>query len=116
MSTNNPDFFQGVYRVVRKIPQGRVTTYGSIARFIGSPQASRMVGYAMNNSHTQPLFVPAHRVVNRIGLLTGKHHFATPETMQQLLECEGARIENNKILNFNALFWDPNKELDAYNF
>lgn len=106
------DFFNMVYKVVRQIPQGRVTSYGAIARYIGSPQSARMVGYAMNSSHTQHEFVPAHRVVNRQGLLTGKHHFGGPNTMQELLENEGAIVENNKILNFSDLFWDPNKELD----
>jgi len=107
----NNDFFQKVYEVVRLIPNGRVTNYGAVARYIGSPQASRMVGYAMNNSHSQNFFVPAHRVVNRLGLLTGKHHFGGPNTMQELLESEGAIIENDKILNFEILFWDPTKEL-----
>jgi methylated-DNA-protein-cysteine methyltransferase-like protein len=107
----NSDFFQKVYELVRKIPSGRVTNYGAIARHIGSPQASRMVGYAMNNSHSQYDFVPAHRVVNRKGLLTGKHHFGGPNTMKELLESEGAIIEEDKIINFDAMFWDPTKEL-----
>lgn len=107
----NSDFFQKVYNVVRQIPNGRVTNYGAIARHIGSPQASRMVGYAMNNSHTQNYFIPAHRVVNRMGLLTGKHHFGGPDTMRELLESEGAIIDEDKILNFKELFWDPSKEL-----
>ncbi|MDA3891784.1 MAG: MGMT family protein [Salinivirgaceae bacterium] len=105
------DLFNKVYKVVREIPAGRVTNYGAIAKFVGSPQASRMVGYAMNGSHTLTEFVPAHRVVNRLGLLTGKHHFGGPNTMQELLESEGAIIENDKILNFSEIFWDPNREL-----
>lgn len=105
------DFFDRVYQVVRLIPKGRVTNYGAIARFLGSPQAARMVGYAMNNSHSQPEYIPAHRVVNRLGLLTGKHHFGGPLTMQQLLESEGIEIQENKIVNFQEIFWDPSKEL-----
>lgn len=106
------DFFAKVYELVRLIPPGRVTSYGAVAKFIGAPQSARMVGYAMNGSHTQKEFVPAHRVVNRQGLLTGKHHFGGPNTMKELLESEGAVIEDDKILNFNDLYWDPNKELD----
>ncbi len=107
----DPDFFERVYEVVRLIPCGRVTSYGAIARFIGSPQSARVVGYAMNGSHTQKEFVPAHRVVNRNGMLTGKHHFGGSENMKLLLENEGAIIENDQILNFNELFWDPTLEL-----
>lgn len=106
------DFFKKVYEVVRQIPAGRVTSYGAIARFIGAPQSARMVGYAMNGSHTEQNYVPAHRVVNRQGVLTGKHHFGGPDTMRELLESEGAKIVNDKITNFNHLFWDPNKELE----
>ncbi len=104
-------FFDKVYQVSRLIPQGKVTSYGAIARYVGSPQASRMVGYAMNGSSTQAEFVPAHRVVNRNGELTGKHFFGGPNTMQELLESEGAIIEDNKITNFKDIFWDPSKEL-----
>lgn len=100
-----------MYEVVRLIPPGRVTTYGAIAKFIGSPQSSRLVGYAMNGSHTQSQFVPAHRVVNRNGMLTGKHHFGGPDTMRQLLEGEGIGVEDNSITNFEKYFWDPNIEL-----
>ena len=106
------DFFSRVYEVVRLIPPGRVTTYGAIARYIGSPQSSRMVGWAMNQSHAQTEFVPAHRVVNRNGLLTGKHFFGGPNIMQELLESEGAVIEYDKILNFKDIFWDPSEESD----
>ncbi len=104
-------FFDKVYQVTRLIPQGRVTSYGALARYVGSPQSSRMVGYAMNGSSTQIEFVPAHRVVNRNGELTGKHFFDGSNTMQELLECEGAIIEDNTILNFKDIFWNPNTEL-----
>lgn len=107
----NEDFFARVYDVVRLIPPGRVTTYGAIARFIGSPQSSRLVGWAMNSSHDNPQNVPAHRVVNRNGMLTGKHHFGQPDIMQRLLEREGISVENDRILEFDRLFWDPYKEL-----
>lgn len=105
------DFYEKVYQVVRKIPKGRATSYGAIARYLGSLQSSRMVGWAMNNSHTQKDYVPAHRVVNRVGMLTGKHHFPGETMMQELLENEGIKVENDKIQNFGAVFWDPVKEL-----
>ena len=111
MKMMNKDFFSQVYEVVRLIPYGRVTNYGAIARYIGSPQASRMVGYAMNGSHTQDEFVPAHRVVNRTGMLTGKRYFGGSDTMKELLENEGAVIEDDRILNFEEIFWDPYKEI-----
>jgi methylated-DNA-protein-cysteine methyltransferase related protein len=104
-------FFERVYIVAREIPAGRVTSYGAIAKYLGTSRSARMVGWAMNNSHTQKEFVPAHRVVNRSGLLTGKHHFGNSTTMKQLLENEGAIIENDLILNFEEIFWDPNTEL-----
>lgn len=107
----NKGFFQKVYEVTRMIPYGRVTSYGAIARYLGSPGAARMVGWAMNQSHTASPYVPAHRVVNRVGLLTGKHHFDGSELMQELLENEGAVIENNRILNLDEMFWDPVEEL-----
>lgn len=106
------DFFQRVYDLVRLIPRGRLTSYGAIARCLGSPQSSRMVGWAMNQSHSQTTFVPAHRVVNRQGLLTGKHHFGSPDMMKELLENEGAVVENDRVINFQEMFWDPIKELD----
>src|SRR5512133_1306740 len=105
------DFFSRVYEVARLIPRGRVTSYGAIARYLGTAQSARMVGWAMNVCHTRPDFIPAHRVVNRNGLLTGKHHFGNSTTMQQLLENEGLIIEDDKILNFEEKFWDPGKEL-----
>ena len=104
-------FFFRVYDLGRLIPAGRVTTYGAIARYLGSPGASRMVGWALNQSHSVSDFVPAHRVVNRIGLLTGKHHFDGPNVMCELLENEGAIIKDNRIQNFQDLFWDPVLEL-----
>ena len=104
-------FFERVYEVVRLIPAGRVTTYGAIARYTGSPQAARMVGWAMNASHLYPGHIPAHRVVNRNGLLTGKHHFRHPDLMQELLVSEGILVENDYVVEFDKLFWDPYKEL-----
>ncbi len=108
------DFFSQVYEVVKLIPPGRVTSYGAIAAYLGSPGAARMVGWAMNASHHHPEFVPAHRVVNRNGLLTGKHHFDTPNVMKELLENEGLLFdENDQILNFQERFWDPKEELGS---
>ncbi len=109
MSDNG--FFMHVYEIVKKIPAGKVTTYGAIARFIGSSQSARMVGWAMNSSHHHQDFIPAHRVVNRNGMLTGKHHFRHENLMQELLESEGLRIESDQIVDFEKHFWDPNKEL-----
>ena len=104
-------FFERVYQVVLQIPPGRISTYGAIAAYLGSPGAARMVGWAMNQCHTHPEFVPAHRVVNRMGLLTGKHHFQGKNLMQELLENEGALVVENRIVNFEDLFWDPVREL-----
>ena len=101
------EFFKRVYKVVRKIPYGKVTTYGSIAKYLGAAKSARMVGYAMNSAHARP-DIPAHRVVNRIGLLTGKHHFGGIKTMQQLLEVEGHVIIDDQIQRFDAVFWNPN--------
>lgn len=106
------DFFQQVYEVVKQIPPGKVTSYGAIAKYLGTAGSARMVGWAMNASHSHPEFVPAHRVVNRNGLLTGKHHFDNPNAMQELLEAEGFKIEDDQILNFKENFWDPIKELE----
>jgi len=108
---NSQDFFQLVYDVVREIPEGRVTNYGAIAKYLGSARSSRMVGWAMNNAHSQKTYVPAHRVVNRNGLLTGKVHFATPTIMRENLEAEGIKVENDGVINFKKLFWDPTIEL-----
>lgn len=111
--TNNPGFFERVYEVTREIPHGRVTSYGAIARFLGSGQSARMVGWALNSSHTRPDFIPAHRVVNRNGLLSGKHHFGNSSTMKQLLENEGLIIDEDQILNFEEKFWDPSLEIKS---
>jgi methylated-DNA-protein-cysteine methyltransferase related protein len=110
-ASDHADFFDRVYAVIRYIPPGRVTTYGAIAAFLGSPQAARTVGWAMNASHLQPGFIPAHRVVNRQGLLTGKHHFRYPSLMQELLESEGIGVVDDLILDFKKVFWDPCKEM-----
>ena len=105
------DFYQSVFEVVRQIPVGRVTSYGAIARYLGTAGSSRMVGWAMNLSHHQKIYVPAHRVVNRNGLLTGKIHFGSSDVMQELLENEGVAVENDCVIGFDRLFWDPMMEL-----
>ncbi len=103
-------FFEKVYQVAEQIPYGRVTSYGAIASYLGTPKSARVVGWAMNSSHVNPK-VPAHRVVNRKGVLTGKHHFDGTNLMQQLLENEGVEIVKNQIQNFEKLFWEPKDEL-----
>ena len=108
---NSKDFFQKVYEVVKMIPSGRVSTYGLIAKYLGAAKSSRVVGYAMNASH-QNSDIPAHRVVNRLGILTGKHHFSGTTLMKNLLESEGVKIQNDRVLNFKKVVWDPSKELD----
>jgi len=107
----NDDFFSKVYEVTKLIPLGRITSYGAIARYLGSGRSARMVGWALNASHSNREFIPAHRVVNRNGLLTGKRHFGNSTTMEQLLENEGFIIENDRIINFKERFWDPGTEL-----
>jgi len=107
----NESFFETVYKIVRQIPYGRVTSYGAIARHLGSGGSARMVGWAMNSSHKSAVDIPAHRVVNRNGLLTGKHHFGGPDVMKQLLESEGIRVVDDKIIDFDMKFWDPAKNL-----
>jgi len=114
--TMNDDFFSRVYEVTKVIPYGRITSYGAIARYLGSGRSARMVGWALNVSHNDREFIPAHRVVNRKGLLTGKHHFGNSTTMAQLLENEGIIIENDKIMNFEVKFWDPSKEINKNHF
>lgn len=109
--TDNQDFFQNVYKIARLIPRGRVTSYGAIAKAAGSAKSSRMVGYAMNRCFTEAPDVPAHRVVNRNGLLTGKFHFGSPNMMQLLLENEGIEVENDKVVDFKKYFWNPLEEL-----
>ncbi|WP_026704616.1 MGMT family protein [Flavobacterium soli] len=109
MATKNPDndnFFERVYTIARQIPYGRVTSYGAIAKCLGTARSARMVGWAMNASHNLD-DVPAHRVVNRKGLLTGKHHFDGTNLMQQLLESEGVKIVDNQIVNLEKYFWEP---------
>ena len=105
------DFFQNVFDVVRLIPKGRVTSYGAIAKYLGTGGSSRMVGWAMNASHHVKPKVPAHRVVNRNGMLTGKAHFATPTLMEELLLKEKIKVKNETVLDFEKLFWDPVIEL-----
>ncbi len=105
------NFFEDVYAVVKLIPKGRVTNYGSIAKYLGSGLSSRMVGWAMNAAHSHP-DIPAHRVVNRIGLLSGKMHFVTPTAMQELLESEGISVVNDKVVDFEKLKWNPMVELN----
>ncbi|MGB4398285.1 MAG: MGMT family protein [Daejeonella sp.] len=105
-------FYQQVYQVVRLIPEGRMSSYGAIASYLGTKGSARMVGYAMNAAHTAFPSVPAHRVLNRNGLLTGKFHFGTPSMMQQLLENEGVEVIDDKVKNFKTLFWDPAIELE----
>lgn len=104
-------FFAAVYDIVRQIPHGRVTSYGAIAAALGAKSSARMVGWAMNGSHRIRPKVPAHRVVNRQGLLTGKAHFEDPDMMQKLLEKEGVKVEDNQVVDFKTLFWDPVVEL-----
>jgi methylated-DNA-protein-cysteine methyltransferase related protein len=105
------DFFTKVYEVTKCVPYGRITSYGAIARYLGSGRSARMVGWALNVSHNNMEFIPAHRVVNRNGLLTGKYHFGNSTTMEQLLQNEGIIIENDRIMNFEEKFWDPAIEL-----
>jgi methylated-DNA-protein-cysteine methyltransferase related protein len=104
-------FFADVYDVVRQIPKGRVTNYGSIASYLGTKLSARMVGWAMNAAHNAKPKVPAHRVVNRNGMLSGKMHFATPTLMEELLKKEKIEIKEDKIINYSVHFWDPGKEL-----
>lgn len=108
---DNEGFFSRVYEVTKLIPYGRITSYGAIARYLGSGGSARMVGWALNSSHFGHGFIPAHRVVNRNGILTGKHHFGTSSTMQQLLENEGFTVEDDRVLEFRERFWDPAVEL-----
>ena len=102
-------FFDDVYEVARLIPEGRVTSYGAIAKYLGTGSSARMVGWAMNQAHGKN--VPAHRVVNRLGFLTGKHHFGSPSRMKELLQEEGIKITRDKVVHFHTLFWDPVEEL-----
>jgi methylated-DNA-protein-cysteine methyltransferase-like protein len=105
------NFFGDVHEVVRLVPPGRVTTYGAIAHYLGSRRGARTVGYAMMAAHTANEYVPAHRVINRLGQLTGRQHFATPTAMQEALESEGVRVVDATVVDFDQLFWDPSAEL-----
>lgn len=105
------DIYEAIFDVVRHVPKGRVTTYGAVAAAIGAASGARMVGYAMNRCEGRKPKVPAHRVLNSKGLLTGKHHFSPPEKMQQLLEKEGVQVKDDKVQDFDRLFWDPMVEL-----
>src|SRR3954468_15980107 len=104
------NFFEDVYEVVMLVPKGRITSYGAIARYLGTAMSARMVGWAMNGAHTDKN-IPAHRVVNSQGLLTGKHHFKTPTAMESRLKKEGVKVVKDKIVDFDKKFWDPGKEL-----
>ncbi len=107
----NDHFFSRVYAVTKQIPYGRVTTYGAIARYLGSPQSSRMVGWALNQSRFDNTFIPAHRVVNRSGILSGKRYFGGQKVMEELLKSEGIEVKDDQIIRFGEVFWDPVKEL-----
>ncbi|MBI3137196.1 MAG: MGMT family protein [Sphingobacteriales bacterium] len=108
--TKEDNFFSLVYEVARQIPKGRVTSYGAIAACLGTKSSARMVGWAMNGAGRVRPMVPAHRVVNRIGMLTGKHHFTPPGRMEALLKKEGIRVKNDQVVDFKKLFWDPAEE------
>lgn len=114
MKTNDsqPDIYGFIYDVVRQIPKGRVSSYGAIAEAVGLKSGARMVGYAMNHCKNIKPKVPAHRVVNSAGLLTGKHHFDTPTRMQELLEKEGVKVVDEKVADFRKKFWHPLKEME----
>lgn len=111
MIKHSNDFFDSVFQVVKLIPKGRVTSYGAVAAYLGAKKSSRTVGYAMNASHSIP-GIPAHRVVNRNGQLTGKMHFSTPTEMEELLQKEGVVVESDQIIGFKEIFWDPSVELE----
>lgn len=109
-----PGFFEQVYEVARLIPRGRVTSYGAIATCLGTRLSARMVGWAMNGAGYAKPKVPAHRVVNRNGMLSGKHHFGSPDAMEKLLKKEGIKVKNDTVVDFKKIFWDPTKELDMF--
>jgi methylated-DNA-protein-cysteine methyltransferase related protein len=110
-TTKQYTFFEDVYAVVRQIPKGRVTSFGAIANYLGTKLSARMVGWAINAAHDANPKVPAHRVVNRNGMLSGKAHFSTPTLMEELLTKEKVKVENDTVVDFEKLFWDPYKEL-----
>lgn len=105
------NFFENVWDVARLIPKGRVSSYGAIAKYLGSGRSARMVGWAMNGAHKVRPKVPAHRVVNRLGILSGKHHFSPPGIMEELLKKEGIKVKNDQVVDFKKIFWDPTLEL-----
>ncbi len=109
---SRPAYLDEVYEILALVPEGRVTTYGHIAQAIGSKKSARIVGWAMNRVHTLDASLPAHRVVNRNGVLTGKHHFGDPDRMQKLLEKEGIRVKNDQVMNFQKILWIPLEELN----
>lgn len=111
MKKTDDSIYEAIYDIVRLIPPGRVSSYGAIAAALGAKTGARLVGYAMNASHQATPPVPAHRVVNRVGMLTGKHHFAYPAQMQELLQQEGVDVAEDKVLHFDQIFWDPAREL-----
>lgn len=106
------NFFELVFEVARQVPKGRVTSYGAIAASIGAKSSARLVGWAMNGAHKVKPKVPAHRVVNRIGMLSGKHHFSPPGMMEKLLKKEGIKVKNDQVQDYKNLFWDPALELN----
>ncbi len=108
---NSASFFEDVHSVVRQIPKGRVTSYGAIAQYLGTRMSARMVGWAMNASHVANPPVPAQRVVNRNGMLTGKHHFSTPQRMEELLKADGVEVKNDTVIDFKTVFWNPSIEI-----
>ena len=110
--TDKENFFDLVWQVARLVPKGRVTSYGAIAKYLGTGLSARMVGWAMNASGSAKPKVPAHRVVNRNGLLTGKHHFKDPDEMENRLKKEGVKVKNDQVVDFKKLFWDPAKEIE----
>ena len=108
---SEPSFFDNVLEVAKLIPRGRITNYGAIARYLGTAKSSRAVGYALNSTPGRS-DIPAHRVVNRLGMLSGRHHFPSPTAMQEALEAEGIEVENNQIKDFKSYCWDPSIELE----
>lgn len=110
-TVSHQGFFEDVFDVVRQIPRGRVTSYGAIAQFLGTRMSARMVGWAMNASHVANPPVPAQRVVNRMGMLSGKHHFPTPTRMEELLKKDGVEVKDDQVVRFKEIFWNPNEEI-----
>lgn len=111
VNKEEPSFFENVWEVARHIPKGRVTSYGAIAAYLGTKSSARMVGWAMNGAHRVKPKIPAHRVVNRLGILSGKHHFSPPGIMEKLLKKEGIKVKNDQVVDFNKHFWNPVEEL-----